>query len=68
MMFVLTDSELADIKKWHERHTCPYKGVEHVNGTGGNTTYSFTPTGIGTIIKAKCSCGAEMDFTDYESW
>jgi len=24
--------------------------------------------GIGTVIKATCGCGKEMDVTDYYSW
>lgn len=31
-------------------------------------TYRFTPTGIGTIIKVKCSCGKEIDLTDTSTW
>lgn len=41
----------------------PYSGA-----IGGGLTYSFTPTGLGTIIKVKHSSGAELDLTFYEGW
>jgi hypothetical protein len=41
----------------------PYSGA-----IGGELTYSFTPTSLGTIIKVKHSSGAELDLTFYESW
>lgn len=51
---------------WHtedeEGRVYPYFGA-----IGGDLTYSFTPTSIGTIIKVE-SCGHELDLTDYESW
>lgn len=35
---------------------------------GGEFTYCFTPTGLGTIIKVKHYKGEEIDLTDYDSW
>lgn len=45
-----------------EGYTYPYFGA-----VGGDLTYSFRPTSIGTIFTVK-SCGHELDLTDYESW
>lgn len=47
----------------HE-HGQPYYGA-----CGGELTFSFTPTSIGTVVKAKHSAsGAEIDLTDYDAW
>lgn len=40
----------------------PYEGA-----IGGGITYSFTPTGLGIIIKVE-SYGQVLDLTDYGSW
>jgi hypothetical protein len=40
----------------------PYEGA-----VGGGLTYTFTPTGIGTIIKVK-SYDFELDLTDYNNF
>jgi hypothetical protein len=34
---------------------------------GGATTFSFTPTTIGTVVKVDY-LGETCDITDYESW
>ena len=37
--------------------------------TGGNLTYSFTPTSLGTVVKVKeALTGEELDLTDYDLW
>jgi hypothetical protein len=43
-------------------YTYPYFGA-----IGGDLTYSFTPTSIGTVLVVE-SCGHELNLTDYESW
>jgi len=36
---------------------------------GGGYTFTFTPTGLGTVVKVKnCVTGEELDLTDYDSW
>jgi hypothetical protein len=40
----------------------PYEGA-----IGGGLTYSFTPTGLGIVIKVE-SYGQVLDLTDYGSW
>jgi hypothetical protein len=32
------------------------------------TIEHFPGGGIGTVTKAKCGCGNEIDITDYEAW
>jgi len=44
-------------------YTYPYFGA-----IGGDVTYHFTPTSIGTVFKVIHSSGAELDLTDYDCW
>jgi len=74
-MFKLTDKELEEIKDFMNTHKCKLrtdaygiKNERYVGAIGGNTTYCFTPTGLGTITIAKCACGKEINITDYGSW
>jgi hypothetical protein len=32
------------------------------------TIKQYPGGGIGTVTKARCGCGKEIDITDYESW
>lgn len=40
----------------------------YTGAIGGAYTWEFTPTGLGTVTKVRCSCGEELDLTDYDSW
>ena len=31
-------------------------------------TFSFTPTGLGTLVQVKCMCGEVYDLSDCENW
>ena len=68
--FALFEVELSRLNDWVDRHSksrnCPY--VDYSGAIGGNFTYSFTPTSIGSIVKVKCSCGDWFDATDYDYW
>lgn len=35
---------------------------------GGTTTFSFTPTSIGVVVKVSRVDGEVKDVTDYDSW
>jgi len=41
----------------------PYYGA-----IGGSMTWSFTPTGIGVVVRVKHASGAELDLSDYGEW
>ena len=42
---------------------------KHPTTIGGNITYKFTPTSIGTAISISCHCcGEEENLTDYSAW
>jgi hypothetical protein len=43
------------------------QGLPYGGAIGGDTTYSFTPTSLGVVVKAHC-WGHELDLTDYKSW
>jgi hypothetical protein len=62
----------ADPTKYAEflAHQCKYTRKENpvTGASGGATSYQFTPTSLGTILKVKCECGKEDDLTDYRNW
>jgi hypothetical protein len=62
MEFVIVGVEQENMYKWLDEHNrvCPF--------TGEKFTYSFTPTGLGMMIKVKCLCGEEKDVTVYDEW
>lgn len=69
MTFSVDDSKRSALQVWKSNHlvdpACPHsKGS--TGAIGGQFTYSFTPTHLGTICKATCNCGAEFDATDYD--
>ncbi len=52
------------VEEWSRKHKQVYTGA-----IGGRYTYSFTPTGLGTIVKIHDPITDEtLDVTDYESW
>ncbi len=63
--FVIDLEEHRKINEWVKSHPCT---ITYEGAIGGKYTYCFTPTGIGTALKVKCACGAEVDATDYDSW
>ena len=73
MNFSLDSSQLARAKAWSAEHDAakhiPANGKRRkVGAIGGAYTYCFTPTGIGTVTKIQCSCGDNLDLTDYSLW
>ena len=61
-MFELNKNEKQKLAKWIEKHK------KKCNTFNRYLTYSFTPTGIGTIVEVKCSCGKKVDVTDESNW
>lgn len=75
MKFYLTDVEETKIAEWEDSHECSLRTSDHgmkneryVGAIGGATTYSFTPTGLGTILVVSCTCGKELNLTPFEEW
>ena len=52
---------------WYKKHSKKCK-IKKKTAIGGRLTYSFTPTGIGCIVAVRCSCGRELDLTDWKNW
>lgn len=68
--FKIEEKEYKNYIKWILDHKDVCKIVNPLSqgAIGGALTYSFTPTNLGMIIKIKCSCGEEIDVTEYEHW
>ena len=62
--FYVDDSAFEKLYEFY-KHNCTQTMVGAIDG---KTTFSFTPTSIGTVVKVKCVCGNEADLTDYENW
>lgn len=60
-VFEVSLVEYRSANEWILTHKCKQT-------KNRSTTWMFTPTGIGTAVKLKCSCGEETDVTDYHSW
>ena len=63
LIFGFSADENAKYQRWNKDHQCEYRFDS--GACGGRLTYTFTPTGIGTVKKVKCACGEEIDLTDY---
>lgn len=50
---------------WQREHRKKCRGNSTI---GGQFSYVFTETGIGTCVWIKCVCGAGTDMTDYSEW
>jgi hypothetical protein len=75
--FYISKEELKKANAWQDAHDKEkhmrsdhplHSAVRYTGAIGGAYTWCFTPTSIGVVCKLKCSCGEELDFTDYDSW
>lgn len=57
MKFELTLEEEKIVREWVENHKCT---ARNKSCCGGEITYSFTPTTIGTAVDASCICGQTL--------
>ena len=65
MKFELDKEERAKFDEWRKeinKKDSPQAAI------GGAYTFSFTPTGLGVIIKVKHISGLELDLTDIDKW
>lgn len=65
--FEIPEKEVEEWKDWRKEHDKVCTQI-NVGAIGGRFTVSFTSTGLGDIIKIKCSCGEELDLTHSERW
>jgi hypothetical protein len=71
--FYLSKEEFEKAKSWMkahdlEKHIEPGETRRYSGAIGGAYTWCFTPTSLGTVCTIKCSCDANIDLTDYDSW
>jgi len=72
-MFSLYKEQREAAREWiqrhdGERHISPGKKYRYSGSIGGAYTWEFTPTSIGMAVVVKCSCGEELNISDYENW
>ena len=62
-MFELYRDQINTAHAWKKSHitSCSHQSTQ----TFG---WSFRETGIGVVISCFCTCGEEIDVTDYENW
>jgi len=68
MEFHIPLDKLPVVNKWLKEHNKTCVHYKNQGAIGGRLTYTFTPTGLGTIRKVKCACGEEKDVSNYEDW
>lgn len=67
-VFKLSPTQIEKYQIWSEEHECSLPCVpglgKHCGAIGGEETFCFTPTGIGTFLNVKCVCGASLDLSE----
>ena len=68
--YYIPEQQNKKIEEWKEKHmkekhwdalsNSPLK----MGAIGGNFSYEFTPTAIGTLLSCKCCCGEHMSLND----
>lgn len=77
--FTLTVEQLRKISDWMQaenrealrlqQKTDPSLNYPYTGAIGGNLTYHFTPTNLGTVVKVEHGLtGRILDVTDYNYW
>jgi hypothetical protein len=61
--FSLTEKESMAVRKFKKKHK-KCLDVFH-DLSGAQFTYSFMPTGLGTVISVECSCGERLSMGDF---
>lgn len=61
-VFTLGSEQVKKLNEWYSKLKKQPEGA-----IGGGLTYSFTPTGLGEIVKIKYF-DKELDLSDYENW
>lgn len=65
--FKLHGSEIEKAANFEKEHLPCAR--EHPTTIGGAITYTFTPTGLGSIVTIQCNiCKTKIDITDYDNW
>lgn len=72
-VFGLYKEQRDSIRKWmkehdEDRHVLAGRKFRYAGAIGGAYTYEFTSTTLGTVTTVRCSCGEQLDVTDYNDW
>lgn len=71
MNFNLTREQWNKLNVWDEetRNRLLESKEVYTGAIGGEFTYSFTPTNLGTVVKVKSwITNEEIDLTEYDQW
>lgn len=67
--FPITENEKQKVEEWMKKHDAESHGaanntdrLRRAGCCGGNYSYEFIPTSIGTVGHVKCGCGAKFEF------
>jgi hypothetical protein len=67
-MFSITEKQQTELDAWYQIQRQKID-MTKCGAIGGTLTYSFTPTTLGTIVKATNNLNGEtIDLSDYDSW
>ena len=68
LTFKITGTELDKINEFKKKHKESCACKQNLT-LGEYWTYSFIPTGLGSVVSIKCNlCGEEEDVTDVDNW
>lgn len=69
--FPISEEDQKRITRWQKEHDKEAHGITDIKGhlakagaIGGDYTYEFVPTSIGTFGSVKCTCGAKFEFQE----
>ena len=65
--FPMTEEEVQKAEKWMKEHDESVHKDKSSGAIGGRYTYEFTPTSIGVFCGLRCSCGASVTLTDFNT-
>ncbi len=67
LVFQASETEHQTYVAWYREHEKTCQGS--TGAIGGKYTFSFTPTGLGDVVKVSCGlCGEVKDCTDFDQW
>ena len=65
--FPMTEEEVQKAEKWMKEHDESAHKGKSSGAIGGRYIYEFTPTSIGVFCGLRCSCGASVTLTDFNT-
>jgi len=66
MIFELTKEEMEKVRVWKDKQN-KINGSDNYGAIGGELTYSFTPNGLGCVVKVEHGTTKNvLDLTNYD--